>query len=197
MSSLAQPHTTPEQYLALERKADRKSEYVNGQILSITRFGGYPGASREHNLISVNVVAELRAQLRGRPCEAYTGDMRVKVSETGMYTYPDAVVVCGDPQFEDAHVDTLINPAVIVEVLSPSTEAYDRGAKAAHYRRLPLLSDYVLIAQDRVSVEHFVRQGEQWLLSEADDLSETLHLASIDCRMALSDLYDRVEFAAD
>src|SRR2546423_7792204 len=121
MSSQTKTYFTPEQYLALEREAEYKSEYINGQIYAMS------GASREHNLIAVNIVSELHALLRGQPCEAYMSDMRVKVSQTGMYTYPDVVAVCGGPRFEDEHGDTLINPTVIVEVLSPSTEAYDRG----------------------------------------------------------------------
>jgi Uma2 family endonuclease len=121
MSSLAETWYTPEEYLALERKAPFKSEYINGQIYAMS------GASREHILIAVNVVSEVRSQFRGRTCEVYNSDMRVKVSPSGTYTYPDAVAVCGESRFEDAAVDTLINPTVIVEVLSPSTEAYDRG----------------------------------------------------------------------
>src|SRR5919198_4874617 len=125
--TLIPPDYTPEEYLALERAARHKSEYVNGRIYALA------GASRAHNLIVVNVSAELRAQLRGRPCETYASDMRVKVSQTGLYTYPDVVVVCGEPRFEDAQVDTLLNPTVIIEVLSESTESYDRGEKFAHY----------------------------------------------------------------
>src|SRR5206468_6291774 len=120
------------------------SEYINGQIYAMS------GASREHNLIVVNLIRELSSQLRGRPCEVYASDMRVKVRPTGMYTYPDVVAVCGEPRFEDEQVDTLVNPAVIVEVLSPSTEAYDRGQKFAHYRKLESLTEYVLVAQNEV-----------------------------------------------
>ncbi|MBV9772315.1 MAG: Uma2 family endonuclease, partial [Gemmatimonadetes bacterium] len=120
MSRLAQPLVGPEEYLAAERTARQRSEYVNGRVYAMA------GASREHNLIVGNVFAELRAQLRGRPCEAYVNDLRVKVSRTGLYTYPDVVALCGEPRFEDEHVDTLLNPGVIVEVLSESTEGYDR-----------------------------------------------------------------------
>jgi Uma2 family endonuclease len=190
MSSLAQPYYSLEQYLALERKATHKSEYINGQIFAMA------GASRQHNRITLNIAGELRAQLRGRPCEAFVNDMRVKVSSTGMYTYPDAAALRGEPRFEDEQIDTLLNPSVIVEVLSDSTEAYDRGDKFAHYRRLESLTDYVLIAQDKVRVEHYVRQGDQWVLSEISDPSGTLHLSSIGCALALRDIYDRVEFAS-
>ncbi len=191
MSSLAQPNYTPEQYLALERKAEYKNEYMNGQIYAMS------GASRWHNLITGNLAAELHAQLRGRPCEAYISDMRVKVSLTGMYAYPDVVAVCGEPLSEDRHRDTLINPNVIIEVLSVATEANDRGEKFAHYRRLDSLMEYVLVAQDKVLVEHYARHGDnggQWILTVISDSDGALHLASIGCDVALQDIYDRVEF---
>ncbi|MDQ3703787.1 MAG: Uma2 family endonuclease [Chloroflexota bacterium] len=191
MSLAAEPYYSPEQYLAIEREAQSRNEYVNGGIYAMS------GASREHNLITGNVFAEVRAQLRGRPCEVYVGDMRVKVSSTGMYTYPDVVAVCGEPIFDDEHVDTLTNPTMIVEVLSPSTEGYDRGEKFAHYRRLETLRDYVLVAQDKVRVEHFVRldgTSGQWVLTEISESDGTLHLASIGCNLSLRDIYDRVEF---
>src|SRR5436305_1067989 len=130
MSSLAKQHYTADQYLALEREAEYKSEYINGEIYAMS------GASREHNLIAVNLVRELSSQMRGRPCEVYGSDMRVKVAPTGMYTYPDVSVACNEPHFDDRQLDTLTNPTVIIEVLSPSTEAYDRGVKFLHYRKL-------------------------------------------------------------
>ncbi|MBI3249262.1 MAG: Uma2 family endonuclease [Deltaproteobacteria bacterium] len=191
MSSLAQSRYTPDHYLALERQAKHRSEYINGSIFAMV------GASRQHNLIAGNVFGELRTQLRGRPCEAYINDMRVKVSVTGLYTYPDVAALCGEPYFEDARMDTLLNPNVIVEVLSDSTEAYDRGEKFAHYRRLESLRDYVLIAQNKVRVEHYVRQGDQWVLSEASDLASTVLLSSIGCEVGLRDIYERVEFASN
>lgn len=192
MSSLPQTLYSPEEYLAHERKAEYKSEYINGQILAMS------GASREHNLISGNIFAGIHSQLRGGPCEVYMGDMRVKVSPAGMYTYPDVVAVCGERSFEDEEIDTLTNPTVVVEVLSPSTEAYDRGVKFAHYRKLASLQEYVLVAQDEVRVEHFARHsgpGGQWMLTGMDDLDGTLHLASIGCDLPLRDIYDRVEFS--
>ncbi|ETX04060.1 MAG: hypothetical protein ETSY2_31015 [Candidatus Entotheonella gemina] len=189
MSSAAvQPRYTSDQYLALERKADYKSEYINGHIVAMA------GASRQHNLIASNLCREVSQQLRGRPCEAYISDMRVKVSHTGLYTYPDVVIACGEIQFEDTETDTLLTPTVIVEVLSPSTEAYDRGEKFAHYRRLASLQDYLLVAQDKVRIEHYVRQGDQWILSEVNGLNDTLHLAAVDCTIALQDVYDKVQF---
>src|SRR5262245_5931553 len=129
-SAVLRTRYTPEQYLALERKAAFKSEYDNGLIAATA------GSSRVHNLISGNLAGEIRTQLKSRPCEVYVSDMRVCVSRTGLYTYPDVVAVCGEAQFQDGEVDTLLNPTMIVEVLSPTTESYDRGRKFGHYRRL-------------------------------------------------------------
>ena len=191
MSSAAvKTRVTPEQYLALERKAAFKSEYLNGQIIAMA------GASRPHNLVAGNLHAEIRAQLRDRPCESYVGDMRVYIPPTGLYTYPDVVAVCGEPQFQDGELDTLLNPTVIVEVLSPSTEAYDRGLKFAHYRRLASLREYVLVAQDRVLVERYTRRGDEWLLTEWSRPDDILRLASIDCDVALREIYAKVPFPA-
>jgi Uma2 family endonuclease len=124
--------------------------------------------------------------------------MRVKISPTGLYTYPDVTVVCGEAQFEDTQQDTLLNPTLIVEVLSESTEAYDRGGKFAHYRKLASLMEYVLIAQTKPHVEHYVRQPDnRWLLAEADSLHQTLHLPSIDCHLALAEVYDKVSIVIE
>ena len=192
MSPLAETYYTPEEYLALERKAEHKSEYVNGKIYAMS------GASREHNLITTNISGELYAQLKGKPCELYSSDLRVKVSPTGMYTYPDVVVVCGRPALEDDQFDTLTNPTLIVEVLSPSTEAYDRGEKFAHYRRLESLVEYVLVSQDKIRVEHFVRQehaSNDWLFTEVQN--GVLRLTSIHCEVSIDAIYDRVVFSSD
>ena len=188
MSSVAQSLYTPEQYLALEREAAYKSEYVNGQIVAMA------GASLEHNTITANLVRALGNQFVGRPCRVFSSDMRVKVVATSLYAYPDVVAVCGEIRFDDLQRDTLVNPNAIIEVLSISTEAYDRGEKFAHYRKLESLTDYVLIAQDKVSVEQYVRQGVHWMLTEITELDAMLKLASIECEVALSDIYDKVEF---
>ena len=182
----AQMVYTTEEYLARERMAESKSEYLDGEILAMA------GASRAHNLITVNLSREVSQQLRGRPCEAYTADMRVRVHETGLYTYPDIVVACGDIQFEDDQVDTLLNPVVVIEVLSPKTEAYDRGEKFAHYRRLESLQEYILVAQDKVRVERYVRQGDQWVLTELNTFDDILRVEAIDCHVRLGDIYERV-----
>ena len=154
-------------------------------------------ASERHVSIVANVMYLLVGQLKGRPCKAYASDMRVKVSPTGLYTYPDVVVVCDQPQFADEQKDTLLNPTLIVEVLSESTKDYDRGEKFEHYRTLPSLSEYVLIAQDKYHVEHFLRQPDnRWLLSETNLLEDTIHLSSIACDLALAEVYDEVEMPA-
>jgi Uma2 family endonuclease len=191
MSSQPKTRLTPEEYLAIERKAEYKSEYFNGEMFAMA------GASERHVLIVTNVVAELRGQLRQRPCTVYSTDLRVRVSPTALYTYPAVVVVCEQPQFADDQRDTLLNPTLIVEVLSESTKDYDRGEKFEQCRSLASLNEYVLIAQDKYHVEHFVRQPDnRWLLSETNWLEDTIHLSSIDCDLALIEVYDKVELPA-
>ena len=152
------------------------------------------GTSERHNLIAGNVFAELHTQLRKRLCKVYVSDVRLKVNRTGLYTYPDVMVVCGETQFADDQQDMILNPTVIIEVLSESTEGYDRGKKFEHYRKLDSLSEYILIAQDRYHVERYVRQPDnQWLLAETDNVHDTLSLTSIACNLALADIYDKVE----
>ena len=187
MNPQPQPRLTPQDYLAWERRQETRHEFFDGEIFAMT------GASREHNLVCLNIAASLHTQLRGKPCEVYNNDMRVKVSETGMYTYPDIVAACAEPQFEDAEVDTLLNPVLIIEVLSDSTEQYDRGAKFRHYRTLPSLQDYLLVAQTECRVEHYAREaGSRWLLTEYGDLDDTIDLASVGCRLHLREMYERV-----
>jgi Uma2 family endonuclease len=179
---------TPEQYLEIERAAEYKSEYFNGEMFAMA------GAARVHNLLVSSVVRDLNQQLRKRPCEAYPSDMRVRVSATGLYTYPDAIVVCGQPIFSDQRQDTLLNPTVIVEVLSPSTEAYDRGRKFEHYRTIESLRQYLLISSDRVHADLFTLLDGRWVLTSADGSQDALELESIGCRLRLADLYEKVEF---
>ncbi len=179
---------TPDEYLALERESESKSEYFNGEIFAMG------GASERHNLITINIAGELRQQMKGRPCKTYSNDMRVKVSPTGPFTYPDVVGICDDPQFDDDHADTLLNPEVIVEVLSKSTEAYDRGEKFMHYRKIDSLAEYLLVSQDRHLIEHYIRQPDNnWLLSEHEGLDGIVDLPSVACRLALAEVYDKVE----
>lgn len=188
MATEPKAHFTPEEYLAYERRSEFKSEYVGGEIVAMT------GASRRHNLVAGNLFAILHTLLkRDRNCEVYSNDMRVRVPTTDLYTYPDVVAACGQPRFEDDELDTLLNPVFIAEVLSVSTESYDRGTKFAAYRTIPSFIEYLVIAQDRVHVEHSVRQPDgAWLLTETDDLGASLALPSVGCTLLLADVYDRV-----
>lgn len=188
MEPLTRQTCSASRYLELERQSVRKNEYVNGYLFAMA------GASREHNQITFNISGLLHSQIKDRDCAAYANDMRVKIPITGLYTYPDLAALCGDPEFEDEIADTLLNPTVIIEVLSQSTEAYDRGEKFAHYRRLPSLAEYILISQDKMRVEHFVRQGNQWILSEFSESESNIHLTSIDCHFTLKEIYNKVAF---
>jgi Uma2 family endonuclease len=189
MSTQSKPLLTPEQYLEIERKAEFKSEYYQGAMFAMS------GPQEAHVLITDNACGELRQLLRRRTCKAYSKDMRVCVTPAGLYTYPDVVVVCGKAEFLEGEVDTLLNPTVIIEVLSKSTELYDRGRKFKLYRSLSSLAEYMLISSSDVSVELFTRQpDEQWLLSTKSSREETIHLKPLDCNLLLADLYDKVEF---
>ena len=190
MSAPGTDFITAAEYLALERKAEIRSEYIAGRMYAMS------GGSRQHILIEVNLAREISSQLRGRDCETYSSNMRVKVSPTGMYTYPDITVMCGEANFDDGFVDTLVNPTVIIEVLSDSTEAYDRGEKFAQYRRLESLREYVLVSQKKMRVEHYRREGEEWVLSEVSDPAGTLHLPAIDCHIPVAAIYEKVELEA-
>ena len=187
MSYQEKTRVTPEQYLALERQAEHKSEYYDGEIFAMT------GASLKHNRITLNIGSELNVQLKTRECQAFTSDQRVHVPAIGLYTYPDVVVVCGEPQFADEHVDTLLNPTLIVEVLSKSTEDYDRGSKFRHYRSIPSFAEYLLVTQDEYRVEHNVRQADgRWLLTEYHSLEDAIPLDSIHCSLPLKEIYAKV-----
>lgn len=187
MSSLAaETLLTPEEYLALERKATFKSEYISGEILAMS------GASLAHTRITADIVTELNIQLRGRECEVISNDMRVRTSPKGAYFYPDIIVFCGEPQFEDNVFDTLLNPTLVVEVLSPSTEAYDKGEKFRHYQELTSLREYILVSQDRIRVEHYRLAKTQWVQTELHAIEGVLSLASIGCELPLQDIYRRV-----
>lgn len=179
---------SPEEYLIMEREADFKSEYRNGKIVMM------PGASRQHNLIAGNMFGQLYVQLLDRTCEVYINDMRVKVSDSGLYTYPDVVVVCDEPRFEDGYFDTLLNPTVIAEVLSPSTENYDRNEKFMSYQTLESLQEYILISQNDIHVEQYIRQDSKWILKEYLSLDDVFQIVSIECQLALRAIYAKVRF---
>ncbi|HET7461100.1 MAG TPA: Uma2 family endonuclease [Longimicrobium sp.] len=188
MSSRADRLYTADEYLALERASDHKSEFVNGRIYAMT------GGSIPHYVIAGNIFGELRNRLRGGPCRAFFEGVRLKVSQPGMYTYADVMAICGAQEVEDSHRDTLLNPVVIFEVLSPSTEAYDRGEKFEHYALLPSLREYILVSQDHVRIEKFLRQGEQWVFTAINDPEGHLRIESLDCEMPVSEIYLDVEF---
>ncbi|MCI0642593.1 MAG: Uma2 family endonuclease [Gemmataceae bacterium] len=180
---------SPKEYLEQERHADFRSEYLRGEVFAMA------GATFAHSLIKDNVAAEARSQLKDGPCRVVTSDLRVRVEATGLYTYPDIVIVCDEPSFDDNVLDTLLNPRTLVEVLSESTEKYDRGAKFAHYRQIPSLAEYVLVAQDRPLVERYVRQKDNdWLLTEFKELSSTFEFASVPVRIHLAEIYRGVTF---
>ena len=187
MSSQPKTYLTPDEYLAAERRNEYKSEYIDGEMVAMT------GASRKHNLVAVNITREISQQLRGRPCELYTNDMRVRIPARG-YAYPDLVVVCGEPQFEDDDLDTLLNPTLIIEVLSESTERYDRGRKFGFYRTIESLAEYVLVAQDEYRIEQYAKQPDgRWLLTDHRSPEDSVEMASIQCTFALREVYEKVD----
>jgi len=189
MSSPTKTLLTPQEYLARERQAEYRSEFYRGEMFAMS------GATWEHTLIKDNLAGEAGNRLKGGPCQVVTSDLRVKVDATGLYTYPDLVFVCDPPQFEDHVHDTLLNPRVIVEVLSNSTEKYDRGTKFGHYRQLPSVVEYVLVAQDRPLVERYVRQADDsWLLTAFSELTGSFEFGSVAVSIPLDEVYRGVQF---
>jgi Uma2 family endonuclease len=190
MAAELKPNLTFDEYLEIEAKAEFKSEFVNGWMFAMA------GASPEHNLIVANVTSEFRQQLKKRPCVVYPSDMPLKVEKREHGRYPDVTVVCGEPQFyKGKYLKALLNPTVLVEILSTTTEDFDRAAKAEEYRGIPSLREYLFIAQDRCHVEHYVRQtANQWLFTEFDNPKDTIFLPSINCELALSEVYDKVKW---
>ena len=178
---------TQAEYLKLDRQSELRHEFLAGEVFVMT------GASRNHNLITVNVAAALSEQLRRRQCEVYASDVRVKVSPQRLYAYPDVIVVCGNPRFEDEVNDTLFNPTILIEVLSKSTEAYDRGLKFELYRGLESLQEFILIAQNKCHVKHYRRQSDnRWILTEPNDPAGLVALESIAGQLAVEQIYLKV-----
>jgi Uma2 family endonuclease len=173
------------EYLRGERQAETKSEFVNGEIYAMA------GASRAHNTLCANLLASLHGQLRDQPCQVWSNDMRVKVDETGLYTYPDVLAVC-EPRFEDGVFDTLLNPCVLIEVLSEGTEKFDRGGKFQHYQRLPSLQVYVLVAQDQIRLETYTRQADTWQYRVLDQPQQCLDLPCIGCQLSVAEVYRKL-----
>lgn len=185
---VAHPHHvwTEEDYLDFERSVETKHEFDRGEVYAMA------GASEQHTLIATNIAASLNFQLKGRDCRVYQSDLRVKVADSGLYAYPDVTVVCGERQFTDEKRDTITNPTVLIEVLSPSTENYDRGTKFRRYRALETFQEYVLVEQDVPHVEHYQRQADGgWMLKDVIGLDSVIELSSISCTLALTDVYDK------
>lgn len=191
MASVPKPYLTPEEYLHQERKAEFRSEYYRGETFAMA------GASANHNLIVGNCVLTLGLQMKKKPCRVYPSDLKLRIEATGLYTYPDLTVVCGEPRLESDAGDVLLNPVVIVEVLSESTEAYDRGKKFEHYRTIPTLRHYVLISQDRHSIDCFsLLDDEMWSLKSCQGLDGKVTLDAIGGELAASEVYDKVTLAS-
>lgn len=201
MSALPKRYFTAEEYLLLEERSPYKSQYIDGQIYPMgedtsSQPSMMGGAAPDHVFIATNISGGLHSRFRGRPCRVYTSDLRVAVEPGSNYSYPDVVALCGEPRYETARTPpSLLNPQVIFEVLSPSTEGFDRGDKFVSYQRLDSLTDYVLVTVDRMRVEHYTRQPKQaWnyrVLVQPDDL---LRLASVDCEIPLAEIYEKVDF---
>ncbi|MCC7439774.1 MAG: Uma2 family endonuclease [Armatimonadetes bacterium] len=190
MDALPRKHLTQEEYLAIERAAQWKSEYYQGEMFAMA------GTSRNHARISFNMVASAGGQLLAKGCEGYVSDMRVLVQQSGLYTYPDIAIVCGKPEFQDAQLDTLLNPVAIIEILSPSTEAYDRGEKFRLYRQLASLKEYVLVSQEKAFVDQYIRDEEgRWFVLMTQGIESVLTLQSCGVSIPMRALYDRVEFS--
>jgi len=186
MASVPNYYLSPEEYLALERKAEFKSEYIDGVVYAMA------GASKRHNLIVANIIITIGAQLKGRPCRVYPSDLKVRVPNSKRFFYPDVSVVCGDDEFADEQQDVILNPTLIVKVSSESTAAFDRGKKFLSYQQIDSLQEYLLVSQDEVLVEGYAKQGsDRWLYTKVIGLERTLTLPSIECELPLKDVYDK------
>ena len=182
---------TEAEYLRIERAANYRSEFYRGEMFAMA------GGSPKHSRIRINLSGSLWSRLKGHPCVAYDSDLRIRC-RTGLYTYPDASVICDELEFDEEHKDTVLNPTLIVEVLSKSTEAYDRGKKFDHYRTIPSLREYVLVAQDEPMVQRFLRNDDDtWTLTAVSGLDQSLRLKSIDVELLLAEIFDRVNFTAE
>ncbi len=187
MQPQAIPYLSEDEYLGIERNSEIKHEYFDGEIFAMS------GASRKHNLIAANTLFSLMSQLKKRPCRVYPSDMRLKIERTKLYTYPDLMIVCGKDEFADDKEDMLLNPDVIIEVLSDSTETYDRGKKFEHYRQIASLKEYVLISQHEKKIEKFMKTSDRrWVLDETDEENPEIILESVGCSLNLDEVYDKV-----
>jgi Uma2 family endonuclease len=184
MSAIPKTKLNEDDYLSIERASPTKNEYYKGEMFAMA------GAGNNHNIITANIIGEIHRHLRGKGCTIYPSDMRLHIPENSLYTYPDAMVVCGPKQFKDEKKDTLLNPALIIEVLSPTTEGYDRGEKFRLYRSIPGLQEYLMIDSQRYTAEKYQRNEEgHWVLTDAQDINSSLHLSSIGLDLLLQEVY--------
>lgn len=188
MSAQSIPFHTPEQYIELEENSEFKSEYLSGQIFAMA------GGSPEHSAIGNNIGREMGNLLKRGPCQVFNSDLRVTIMQTSLMTHPDVTVVCREQHRHPLDKNSSINPTVLFEVLSPTTEAYDRGEKWAHYRRLDSLQEYLLVSQNKARVEQYVRQDDSWKFMAVEGLAASLLLPSLGCSLALAEVYDKVTF---
>lgn len=183
---------TIDEYFELERQSEVRHEYLDGTIVAMV------GASLQHNSIQVNLIASIKPQLRRNGCSIFGSDMRIRAGAQRTFCYPDLAVVCGTPALSIDRPDTLLNPTLLIEILSPSTESYDRGEKFGHYRQIPSLREYVLVAQDSPMIEHYIRQDDgTWPWSAVEGMGETITLPTVDCTLALAEVYDEVRFPSE
>lgn len=187
---LKKKYITEEEYLEMEAVSPVKHEYYNGEIFQMA------GASYSHNLAAMNIPAGLHARLKGQPCRVFQNDMRLFIEETGLYTYPDVMVVCGKPEIKKYKgLDSILNPTLIVEVLSPTTADYDKGAKFDHYRTIESLREYVLVWQDKKRVARYTKRDDgSWVLNDFIGEDAEIDLTSIECSLSIEDIYDKVDF---
>lgn len=190
MPTSTPPRLSPEEYLAFERQAEFKHEYIDGRIIP------WLGAPLAHCEIMGNLIVALHSHFKGSACRVFASQMRVQASGGRSFLYPDVIAVRGEAQVADEFQDTLTNPTAIIEIFSPSTEAYDRGEKFRHYRSIETLQEYVLVAQDRPVVDVFTRHGEFWRLQSITDLNAAVELTSVSCTVSLRDIYENVKFPA-
>ncbi|MCL1464158.1 Uma2 family endonuclease [Argonema galeatum] len=179
---------TPEEYLALEEVAEIKSEYLDGEIVPMT------GGTANHNQISLNLAMQLRLALKGQSYRVFINDMRLWIPRNRRYTYPDVMLIAGSPIFTDDSNTTVTNPSVIAESLSKSTQDYDKGEKFDAYRSIPELQEYILIDQYKIHVIQYRKTPDGWLLTESQSVDAVLSLSSVNLQIALSEIYDLVEF---
>lgn len=190
MSAFPQPFLSVEEYLLFEETSETRHEYIDGEMVAMT------GASIVHNQINQNISRFLDDALDEQGCDLYTSDMRVKVEDTGNYMYPNVVIVCGEKEIEERQGESILNPTILIEILSHSTEAYDRGLKWAHYKRIPSLQEYIIVTQTRPYVEHYIRQNATlWYYTTYEGLDAVITFPSVEDELSLASLYRKVTFS--